>query len=215
MRTLSSGALTRAGRAAPRALLILALSAAPGRAQQVAEIPDPPILPGDVIRLKVWREPDWNGDFLVDQFSVAALPLVGDIDVTGLTQRSLKERLREAFARELHDPSFQVLILKRIRIIGEVRSPGVYPLDPTMSVADALAVAGGRSGTGRSDMVFLRRAGETLATSVLVDARLAELAIQTGDELRVPERSWAGRNASALIGSLAGVLGLAAAILLR
>jgi polysaccharide export outer membrane protein len=168
-----------------------------------------------VIRLQLWREPAWSGDFPVDQFGVAALPLVGDVDIAGMTQSGLKELLRRAFSREIPDPVLQVLVLKRIRVLGEVRAPGVYTLEPTASVADALAMAGGRSTGGRADRVLLRRAGETLTTNVLVDTGLADLAIATGDELSVPERSWASRNAGAVLGATAGLLGLLTTLLIR
>lgn len=195
--------------------LFLMLLPAPGPAQPAPTVPDTPILAGDIIRLQVWREPEWNGDFIVDQFGVVALPLVGDVNVAGMTQRSLKELLRDAFTREIQEPLLQVLVLKRIRVVGEVRSPGVFTLDPTVSVADALALAGGRGALGRADQVLLRRAGETLSTNVLVDTRLAELAIQTGDELRIPERSWLSRNSGTVLGTTVGLLGFFTAVLLR
>jgi polysaccharide export outer membrane protein len=198
--------------AAPALGLCLALAPASGLAQQA---PEPTIRPGDVVRLQVWREPDWGGEFLVDQFGVVALPLLGDVQVEGETQRSLKERIRQAFAKEVHDPSIQLVVLKRIRVMGEVRTPGVFTLDPTMSVADALAIAGGRGPQGRADQVVLRRAGETIRTDVLVDNMLADLSIQTGDELIVPERSWVSRNSSAVLGSMVGFLGVFVALLVR
>ncbi|HSW31586.1 MAG TPA: polysaccharide biosynthesis/export family protein [Longimicrobiales bacterium] len=215
MRTSNHGPAAGVSRVLAVLALALALPPAPGLSQQAPPVPDTPILTGDVIHLKVWREPDWNGDFLVDQFGVAALPLVGDVQVAGMTQRALKEMLRAAFAREIHEPQLQVLVMKRIRVLGEVRNPGVFTLDPTMSVADALAVAGGRGELGRADRVLLRRSGETLATNVLVDTRLAELAIQTGDELSVPERSWISRNGGTLLGTSVGILGLMTALLVR
>lgn len=215
MRTPTHCAAVCALRALAALAALLVLGAAPALSLQTPEGRDTPILVGDVIRITLWREPDWNGDFPVDQFGVAALPLVGDVAVAGMTQSGLKQMLRQAFSREIHDPVLQVVVLKRIRVLGEVRSPGIYILEPTASVADALATAGGRSPGGRADRVQLRRSGETLTTNVLVDTRLAELAIQTGDELSVPERSWVSRNAGTVLGTTAGLLGVLAAVLVR
>ncbi len=206
-------------RAAPRAfLLVLALAGlAPARAwAQQAPVPhDPRILPGDLVRVQVWREPDWDGDFLVDQFGVVSLPFVGDVQTDGLTQRSLKARLQEAYSREIHNLVLTVLVLKRVRVSGEVRSPGIHPLDPTLRVADALILSGGRTGDGKADEVLLRRAGRTEAVNVLVDARLSDLALETGDELIVRQRSWLSRNSAAVLGSGVGLVGLVAALLIR
>lgn len=168
-----------------------------------------------MIRLQVWREPDWDGDYLVDQFGVVALPLVGDVQTAGLTQRSLKALLQEAYGREIPTLALTVLVLKRIRVSGEVRVPGIHILDPTLRVADALLLSGGRTGDGKADEVLLRRAGRTEAVNVLVDTRLSELALETGDELIVRARPWLSRNAMGVVGSVLGAAGLVAALLIR
>lgn len=196
-------------------LLLLALTPGTGEAQDRPAPNDPKVLPGDLIRLQVWREPDWDGEFLVDQFGVVALPFVGDVQTAGETQRSLKAKLQEAYAREIANLSLTVLVLKRVRVSGEVRSPGIHPLDPTMRVADALILSGGRTGDGKTDEVLLRRPGETQAVNVLVDARLSELALETGDELIVRQRSWMSRNAMGVVGSATAMVGLFLALLLR
>lgn len=198
------------------ALLVLALATpAPAPAQQRPTDHDPRVLPGDVVRLTVWREADWSGDYVVDQFGVVALPLVGDVDVRGETQRSLKARLREAYGHEIRDLSFQLLVLKRIRVTGEVRGPGIYAMEPTMSVADAVVMAGGRGPDGRLGEVTLRRAGSSETVNVLEDTRFSELALETGDELIVTPRSWLSRNAAATLGSSVAVVGILLTLLIR
>jgi len=210
------GARARGRRLAALLLALLpALTPSRSDAQVVPQPHDPRILPGDLVRLKVWREPDWDGDFLVDQFGVVALPFVGDVQTSGLTQWSLKAKLQEAYAREIANLSLTVLVLKRVRVSGEVRSPGIHALDPTMRVADALILSGGRTGDGKADEVLLRRAGQTEAVNVLVDTRLSELALETGDELTVLQRPWLSRNAGAVLGSGVGLVGLVVALLIR
>lgn len=196
-------------------LALLALAASDASAQEPAGAHDPVILPGDLVRIRVWRELDWDGDYLVDQFGVVALPLVGDLNVVGETQRSLRAKLHEAYAREVRDLSLTVLVLKRIRVTGEVKAPGIFPVEPTMTVADALVMAGGRSPDGRWNEVVLRRGGETLTVNILEDAPLYALSLQTGDELLVRERSWLSRNSAAVLGSGVGILGLVIALLIR
>lgn len=208
------------------AFLVLAvLAAAPSLQAQrppeaaagaaAAEPHDPRVLPGDLVRIKVWRESDMDGDYLVDPFGVVTLPLVGDLDVRGETQRSLKARLQEAYAREIRDLSLTVLVLKRIRVSGEVRVPGIFPMEPTTTVADALVMAGGRSDAGRWHEFVLRRGGETLTIDALGDDPLYRLALETGDEILVLERSWISRNAAAVLGSGVGLVGILLALVLR
>lgn len=197
-------------------LLALALALPAGApAQERPADHDPEIRRGDLIRLLIWREEDWSGDYLVDQFGVAALPLVGDVEVLGETQRSLKARLQAIYAQEIRNLSMQLLVLKRIRVTGEVKAPGIFPMEPTMSVADAVVMAGGRSPDGHPGEVTLRRAGETQTVNVLDDARFGDLALETGDEIFVRPRSWISRNAAAALGSAVGALGILLTLLLR
>lgn len=194
-----------------RLLLLFLLLPPPALAGQAAA-GDPPVLPGDIIRLGVWREKELSGEFPVDQHGLVSLPLIGEIDVTGETELSLRARVREAMRRELREPSIEVTVLKRVRVLGEVREPGVYALDPTMSVADALAMAGGRTPLALEGQVTLRREGERIVTDVREDTRLADLTVRTGDELLVRQRSWVDRNAGALLTGGAAMVGILVAL---
>ena len=49
--------------------------------------------PGDVIRMKVWREPDFSGDFSVDDRGEAVFPRIGPLLVTNQSAASLRDRL--------------------------------------------------------------------------------------------------------------------------
>lgn len=160
------------------------------------------VRPGDVIRLKVWREPDMTGDVPVNEAGMATLPRLGAIQVSDLSADSLQRFLVTTYSRDLRDPAIDVTVLRRIRILGAVRNPNVYQVDPTMTVADALALAGGASPDGKQDQVELRRLGESEATKLTRGMRLADTPIRSGDQLYVPEKSWLSRNTGLV---LAGV----------
>jgi protein involved in polysaccharide export with SLBB domain len=93
-----------------------------------------------------------------------------------------------------------------------VRNPGVYPLDPTMTIADAVASAGGATREGHIRSFELIRQGERVPVQLFADARIADSPIRSGDQLYVPERSWLSRNAAVVVGAITGTLGLAIAI---
>jgi polysaccharide export outer membrane protein len=172
---------------------------------------DPPVS-GDVIRLKIWQEPDLSGDFPVDENGIVVLPRLGRVKVTSETPESLEARLIAEYRKYLTHESIDVTVLRRIQILGAVRSPGVYPLDPTMTIADAVAAAGGATSEGRSRQVELVRGGERVPVELYAEQRLADSPIRSGDQLYVPERSWLSRNA-AVAGAIAtGVIGLLFAV---
>ena len=182
-------------------LLMLGLSA--GRAG--GQTPEPragaafavdsaPVGPGDQLRLKIWREPDMSGDIQVDEAGVATLPRLGPVAVSRMSADSLKRMLIHKYAEFLRDPAIEVTVLRRVTIFGAVRTPGVYHLDPTMTLADALALAGGAAPEGKKNAVELRRQGERVAATLGERARIADTPLRSGDELFVPERSWVSRN---------------------
>jgi polysaccharide export outer membrane protein len=152
------------------------------------------LLPGDIIRLRIWREPDLSGEYPVDAHGVVVFPKIGAQRVTGESQDELRERLVDLYQRYLRNPSIEVVFLRRINVLGSVRSPGLIPVDPTMAVADALALAGGVTPDGRQDRIQLIRGGEVRTARISQRTRIADLPLHSGDQLYVPEKSWFSRN---------------------
>jgi polysaccharide export outer membrane protein len=164
------------------------------------------VRPGDLIRLKIWREPDMSGDIAVDEAGVATLPRLGPLRVTNLPGDSLKRMLIRSYAKYLRDPSVDITVLRRVTVLGAVRTPNVYHVEPTMTVADALALAGGAAPDGKLDQVELRRRGGGEPVKLSRRARLADTPIRSGDELYVPQRSWLSRNAGLVLGGVGTTL---------
>jgi protein involved in polysaccharide export with SLBB domain len=79
--------------------------------------------------------------------------------------------------------------------MGAVRNPGLYPVDATTTIADAVAVAGGATPVGDLDRIELVRNGRRLSVRLSQGTRITDSAIQSGDQVFVPERSWVSRNA--------------------
>ena len=155
---------------------------------------------GDLIRLKIWREPDLSGDFQIDEQGVAVFPKIGVVQVTALTSDSLKRFLVGTFSLYLRNPSIDVILLRRINVLGSVQTPGLYPVDPTMTIADVIALAGGATSDGRPNKVELIRGGKHIAAGMNEQTRVADTPIRSGDQLYVPQRTWISRNGW-LIGS--------------
>jgi protein involved in polysaccharide export with SLBB domain len=170
---------------------------------------------GDVIRLRIWREPDLSGDFPVDETGVAVFPKIGAYAVRHDSPETLKAKLVNAYQVYLRNPSIDVTLLRRVNVLGAVRNPGLYPVDATMTVADALALAGGTTPDGHPDKVELVRNGERLTVRVSRRTRIVESPIRSGDQLYVPERSWVSRNAGLVAAGLSASVTLALALFRR
>ena len=140
-----------------------------------------------------------SGDVVVDEEGVATLPRIGARRVANLPADSLRRMLIHTYGKFLRDPAVDITVLRRVTILGAVRTPNVYHIEPTMTVAEALALAGGASPDGKQDQVELRRRGEAVAEKLTRGVRLADTPLRSGDELFVPERSWFSRNAGLIV----------------
>lgn len=163
--------------------------------------PDP-ARPGDVIRLRIWREPDMSGDFPVDETGVAVLPKIGATRVTEKPADALQRDLVAAYVPFLSHSSVAVTVLRRVQITGAVKNPGLYPLDPTVTIGEAVTVAGGVTPEGRTDRVDLVRGGTRVAVALTRDMRVGNSPVHSGDQLVVPERSWVSRNAVIVVSAV-------------
>ena len=71
-----------------------------------------------------------NQGVLVDTAGNVVLPLIGKVNVAGLTQTQASDRIRLHYKKYLNDPSIYVEVLnKRLFVMGEVKKPGVIKID--------------------------------------------------------------------------------------
>lgn len=152
---------------------------------------------GDVIRTRVYREPDLSGETTVSANGDAFFLGVGRLHVEGLSLDSLQVELNTQYRRMLVDPAVDVTMARDVVISGQVRIPGVYPVDPSLTVLGLLAKAGGPSGLGRIPLLTLIKAdGHQFVLPR--EVRLTSLDIRHGDGIFVLDDSFIGRNAQSL-----------------
>jgi polysaccharide export outer membrane protein len=121
----------------------------------------------DVITITVYDQADLTGKFTVDADGSLTFPLVGRIKAAGLTLRhledDLKKRLADGYIRNPQvSASVDTFRSQRIFVMGEVRSPGAYPLSGEMSVIEAIARAGSTTPQAADEAMIVRpKAGQT------------------------------------------------------
>jgi|CXWL01.1.fsa_nt_gi polysaccharide export outer membrane protein len=178
------------------------------------QAPTDALRPGDVLRLRIFREPELSGDFPVNERGVVTLPRLGDLRIGEWPADSIRPRLTRGFAEFLREPVVEIALLRRVAIYGAVLKPGLYPVDATMTVQDALALAGGSAPDGRRDRVELLRGDQRLLTDLRLGTSLGQVKLQSGDQLFVPQRSWLSRN-TWLLGSFIGATATIIAVVMR
>ena len=156
------------------------------------------LAPGDAIELRFWQEPALSGEFPIDERGIVVLPLMGEYQATGVTPVRLRRQLLERYSRELTNQEVRVTPLRRIPILGSVKNPGLYRIDSTIKVSDALALAGGQTVDGKNDQVFLLRNARKI--SIPLDRMHTGPALfRSGDQIFVPQRNWFARNSLFLV----------------
>lgn len=187
--------------------LLLVLCAAPAAAQDTTTA----VRPADVIRLSVWRQPEFTGEFPIAPDGTILHPLLTEVRVVGRTRDQVREQLRQVLLRYETEPQFVFDYLYRIGLTGEVRLPNLYNLPPETTITQAVAAAGGVSEFGRLDQVRLIRGGrETILDLRNPAPEVAEMRIRSGDQIRVPRRGAGWRDfvglAAALVAAVASVV---------
>jgi polysaccharide export outer membrane protein len=144
--------------------------------------------PGDKVRLKVYGDTDLNDQYEINSAGYVSIPLVGQVKAAGLTARQLESALISRMKGKIaNDPKINVEIATyaSFYVYGEVKKAGVYPFQPGLTVADAVATAGGLTYRADEGKVLLQRAGARQAVIVPVDGTVR---VYPGDNLRVAER---------------------------
>ncbi len=170
--------------------------------------------PGDGLRLLVRDEPTLSGDFPIVESGDVMLPEVGLVPVGGRPFVDVVSDVRDAVARDVVDAQVVVVPLVRVAVIGEVRRPGLFTVDPTQTMADLLASAGGLTPSGSLSGITLVRDGEDVRLKLGPDEPALGGPIRPGDKLLVGRRGWFSSNMPVLVGAGASVLAAAVTALL-
>lgn len=170
--------------------------------------------PGDAVRVRIWQEPDLSGEFMVDQNGIIIFPLLGERQIEGVSPEEVKSSLTADYREYLENPSVEVTVLRRIAILGEVREPSLYMVDPTVTLTEALALAGGIAPTGNKNDIRLVRNGQVLIQSMDANQSIGATAIQSGDQVVVGEQGWARRNITFITAGLGAATSIVVAMIL-
>jgi polysaccharide export outer membrane protein len=139
----------------------------------------------------------------VSQQGLISLPLIGEIQVAGLTASGLERELKKQYDRYIYNPQIGVAVMEyrqRVSVMGSVQRPGLFELTGPKTVIDLLSMAGGvteKAGT----QVHIYRNGPNGRESRIIDlialasnaslinasnAGLVTLPVQPGDVINVP-----------------------------
>src|SRR5262245_4686810 len=154
------------------------------------------IVPGDKLRVEVYKDTQLSQSLQVRPDGKITLPLIGDVAAEGHTASELRDTLVSSLKEYNNNPIVTVIVVETVPpvfyVMGEGNTPGTMPLKGQISAVQALAMAGGFKDFAKKKDIVIQRKGPTGITSVpfnyndAVKGRGAMVYMQPGDTIIVP-----------------------------
>jgi len=117
--------------------------------------------PQDVLRVDVWKEAELTRTVPVRPDGKISLPLLNDVQASGLTPSQLAKVLTDGLKKFINEPQVTVTVSeinsRRVYVTGEVAHAGAFPLLPNMTVLQALSSSGGFSQFAKVKAIYVLR----------------------------------------------------------
>ncbi len=156
--------------------------------------------PGDILEINVRKEPDVSiPSVVVRPDGIISVPLIKDINATGLTPQELESQLTDKLSKLIREPDVTVVVKEihssKVYVIGAVKKEGAITLLGPMSVLQAVAEAGGLTDYAKRNKIFIMRDdhGRSVRLPFEYDAVIRGLRpeqnvmLRPGDSLIVPQ----------------------------
>jgi polysaccharide biosynthesis/export protein len=173
-----------------------ARSAAAPNAEANATAADYRLVPGDKLRIEVYKDPQISQTLQIRPDGKITVPLVGDVAAAGRTPIALRDSITTSLKEYITNPVVTVIVVEfepqSVSVMGEVARPGPVPIKGKLSVLEALAVAGGFKDFANTKNITIRRptaSGVQIIRFNYRDAVKGEgkpLYLQPGDIVIVP-----------------------------
>ncbi len=116
--------------------------------------------PDDVLQIITRNHDEFSGKFAVDPYGKILIPMIGEIKAEDLTREEFTDVLREEIGKYVEEANVIVSIIqyrsKVVYILGEVRTPGKYPVEgDSIALRDAIAAAGFPTGLAATWRVYI------------------------------------------------------------
>jgi len=151
----------------------------------------------DVITVTVLKEPTLSGSLLVRPDGMITMPLLGDVQASGLTPLHLAEGIAARLKKYIQDPNVSVILTqinsRKVYLIGEIIKAGPVDITPGMTLLEAIACAGGLTQYANSKKMYILRSEEGKHVRIPVRYKDAlkgddtlNLILKPGDTIVVP-----------------------------
>ncbi len=159
--------------------------------------------PGDAIVIK-FRQPTSLSKYntghytythvdtvFVEGDTTVFVPFIGRLHVADFSAKELQDSIYRAYANYFKRPVYNISVMYRIYVVGEVKRPGEYFIEPYDDIWNAIGKAGGVTEYGDLKRVKVIRNGKRLSINLWKEMQkrsaVEEIGIRSGDIIEVPE----------------------------
>jgi len=155
--------------------------------------------PSDVLAINVWKDTELTRTVTVRPDGKISLPLVGELEVSGLTASNVQRLIVQRLAEYISSPQVTVIVQEvksqTYIVVGKVGKTGSFELGKPTTVLEAIAIAGGPLDFAKTSKIkILRRlpGGQTETlyfdyNKVIKGKNLEQnIVLQNGDTIVVP-----------------------------
>lgn len=143
----------------------------------------------DVLLVRVYREKELTGRYIVDSQGKIAMPLLGKVIVRGMSEPDAARYIGKRLSSEgyLTNPKISIEIYKTrpFFVVGEVEKRGEFPFKSGITVYQAVALAGGYTYRADRDDIIIRRVSNEKPISYSAQE---DTPVLPGDLIEIGER---------------------------
>ena len=143
----------------------------------------------DLLDMSVFGLKELNKTVRVSEEGKISLPLLGEVEVEGLTQTDLEKKLSHLLEEKyLQDPQVTVFIReyesKRVSVLGAVKKPGPYKLLGHQTLLQLISWAGGLTRDAGDVIIVIRQPQDGTNTTLRIS--IDELILKGEARLNIP-----------------------------
>ena len=152
---------------------------------------------GDILEVRVFQEQDLSGTYRIGSDGSFNFPLVGNINIEGLTPNQSSIKIKNGLKDYLVDPQVSIFIKefnsKKVFVFGEVQRPGTFNYENQMNIIQAITLAGGfakfadRNGTFVTRLIEGQEQRIQVSVRSIGEGKRPNFSLEPGDIVYVPQ----------------------------
>jgi polysaccharide export outer membrane protein len=174
------------------------VSGAPCLAWAQEAVADYKLHAGDSITVSVWKELELQRKVIIRPDGRFSFPLAGEVQAAGRSADEVRVDIESQLKKYIPEAVVAVMVEdvsgNRVYVIGQVNKPGMYVMNPQLTVIQALSLAGGSTPFAKLDNISVIRGTGTSQKTMpfrydqVVDGKSLQqnIALESGDVVLVP-----------------------------